>query len=118
MRRIVFKWSSENDRSLALGLDAFLHCFLDHAHGIPSANVLPIFCAMNPWESAEVPLDKRFHRGEVEAAHEEKREVAGICKPIFIERERFVEIPLVDCGDCSHAPAQMILPHDVREGLG
>src|SRR6266850_652193 len=116
--RVILEGSGENDCGLALRLDPFLDRFLNDPDGWTHSNIFPGLCAMDRWQAAKISLDERFHRGEVKASDEKEREVARIGEAVFIERKRFVEIPLINGGGCRDAPARMILAQDDGERFG
>ena len=60
-------------------------------------------------QRAEIPLDERLHRRQIEAADEDEREVARIGEAILVERERLVEIHLIDHLRRHHARARVVL---------
>ena len=98
-RRCTSSYSNgpvKHDRDLALRLDPLLDRLLDDAGRRSHADVLPRLLPADRRQGAEIALDQRLHRRQVEAADEDEREVAGVGEPVLVERQRLVEVPLVD----------------------
>src|SRR5262249_24314286 len=106
---LVLEWTGIHNRCLALRLDTLLNGLLDHSGRRPGADILPRFLAIRGWQAAQVSFDERFERCGIEAADEDKCEIARICETVLVKRERLIEIPFVDIGGRRNPPAQMVL---------
>ena len=67
-------------------------------------------CALRPrgGQAAEIGLDQRLQRGELEVADESEAEAAEVGEPVAIDRERAIEVDLVEHLDRGRPPAQVI----------
>src|SRR4029077_598663 len=64
---------------------------------------------MDGRQRSQITLDEWFDRRQVKAADKDKREVARICKPVLIDGQRFVEVPLIDHLGGLRLSSEMIL---------
>ncbi len=96
VRFVVLERSGEDDRHLALRRDALLDGLFDDARRRRDAEVPPGFVRVRRRQAGDVGLDERLDRLEREAADEDEREVARVGEPRLVERQRLLEVPLVD----------------------
>src|SRR5688572_19194676 len=113
----IFKWTREGNASLALRLDAFLHCFRDDALGWFRSDVAPCFLAAGRRQRTQIPFDRGPHGLQAHVANKYERVIAGICKTIFVKGERLFEVRFVERGDRRRALSGMILRDDAIKGV-
>ena len=65
---------------------------LDDSAPAAGSDVLPDFLSVDRRQAAQIPLDERLHRRQIEAADKNEREVAGVGKAVLVERHRLVEV--------------------------
>src|SRR6185369_6015073 len=93
------KRTSENNRRATLRFDPFLNLLLNNTFRQLHANILPRLFSFERRKRAKITLDERLHRRLVKTADKVEREVTRIRETILVERQRLVEIPLVNgCG--------------------
>src|SRR5690606_23586569 len=68
-------------------------------------------------QRAEITLDERPHRIELEAADEQKRKVPGVGEAVLVDLERSVEIGLEQPLGRQRAPSRMILIDEAIEHI-
>src|SRR4029434_10699551 len=96
MRIVVFEWSGKHERYFAFRRDALFDRLLDDAGRRRDAEVAPGLVRVRRRKAGEVGFDQRTDRIGCEAADEDEREVAGVREARLVERQRFLEIPLID----------------------
>src|SRR5204863_3551160 len=106
---VVLHGTTEHDRDLTLRLDAFLYSLFNHTLRRAHADIFPGFLPANRRQRGEIAFDERLDRIQVEVAHEKEGEVARIRKSVLIERERFLQAPLIDGLRRGHTTSQMPL---------
>ena len=114
---VALEWAGEHDADLALRRAALGHHAVDDARGRPDADVAPRFLALECGQAAEVALDERLDRRQIEAADEDEREVAGVGEAVLVERHRFLEAHLRDGVRGQRPRAQVILADRGGEGV-
>ena len=73
-----------------------------------------VFLPVDRRQAADVPLDERLDRREIEAADEDEREVTRVRKAVLVERQRLGQIHPID-----ERRSERPRPHVVlREGRG
>ena len=73
------------------------------------ADVAHGFVPVERRQAGEIAFHERLHRREIEAADEREGEAARVGVAVFEERERFVEIHLIDAFDRHRLRAGMVL---------
>src|SRR5262245_284356 len=96
MRIVVFEWSGKHERYFAFRRDTLFDHLLDDAGRRRDAEVAPGLVPVRRRKAREVGFDQRTDRIGRETADEDEREVAGVREARLIERQRFLEIPLID----------------------
>ena len=86
----------EQDLHARLRLLPDLPLLLHDATDQRDARVLLLLLAAVRGEAAEVLLDERLERREIDGTHDHEREVRGIAEPVLVERERAIRVDLLD----------------------
>ena len=105
--RCVWSYSNGPVNTIAawlFGSMPFSTCFSTTPVGGRTPTSFHVSLRRSGRQAAEIPLDQRLHRRQIEAADEDEREVARVGEAVLVERQRLVEVPLVDRRRRRHAP--------------
>jgi hypothetical protein len=86
----------EHQLDMCLGLLPQVPDLLDDARDLADAEILLLLLATLAGQARKVGLDQRPELCRIERTGDHERYVAGIAKPVLVERERLVGVGLRD----------------------